>query len=53
MKLTPEAIAGVYRGKITKWNAAPVGYAPLPESVAAKEQQALGRVITEDSKPLR
>jgi len=34
-------------------NAAALGYAPLPEAVVAKEQQALGRVTTEDGKPLR
>jgi len=34
-------------------NAAPLGYAPLPESVIAKEYQALGRVTTTDGKPLR
>jgi phosphate transport system substrate-binding protein len=34
-------------------NAAALGYAPLPDAVIAKEQQALGRVTTEDGKPLR
>jgi len=34
-------------------NAAALGYAPLPASVIAKEEQALGRVTTTDGKPLR
>jgi len=34
-------------------NAAPLGYAPLPEAVIAKEHQALGRVTTADGAPLR
>ena len=33
-------------------NAAGLGYAPLPESVIAKEHQALGRVTGDDGKPL-
>ena len=32
--------------------AAALGYAPLPEAVIVKEQQALGRVTTADGKPL-